>query len=119
MLIVQFYVNIAGSTFLRTCVATLTKDPSQLLVDGLSRFHSLVYSRVSDKLACGSLGMARTHGSMTHPCAHTFNYIPKCIYVIEYRPPSIIGRVYKICALLEQLLLVPKCSPNSQTLVEK
>ena len=24
---------------------------------------------------------------------------------IEYRPPSIIGRVYKICALLGQLLL--------------
>ena len=39
---------------------------------------------------------------------------------IEYRPPSInIGRVYKICVLLGQLLLAPKCSPKSQTLVEK
>ena len=38
---------------------------------------------------------------------------------IEYRPPSIIGRVYKICALLGQLLLAPKCSPKSQNLVEK
>ena len=38
---------------------------------------------------------------------------------IEYRPPSIIGRVYKICALLGQLLLAPKCSPTSQNLVEK
>ena len=37
---------------------------------------------------------------------------------IEYRPPSIIGRVYKICVLLGQLLLAPKCSPKSQTLVE-
>ena len=38
---------------------------------------------------------------------------------IEYRPPSIIGRVYKICALLGQLPLAPKCSPKSQNLVEK
>ena len=38
---------------------------------------------------------------------------------IEYRPPSVIGRVYKICALLGQLLLAPKCSPKSQTLEEK
>ena len=32
---------------------------------------------------------------------------------IEYRPPSIIGRVYKTCVLLGQLLLAPKCSPKS------
>ena len=38
---------------------------------------------------------------------------------IEYRPPSIIGRIYKICVLLGQLLLEPKCSPKLQTLVEK
>ena len=36
---------------------------------------------------------------------------------IKYRPTSIIGRICKIYVSLGQLLLAPKCSSKSQTLV--
>ena len=64
------------------------------------------------------LSLVRMRSKLTKPCDY-----PICADGVEseikYRPPSIIGRVYKICALLGPLLLASKCSPKSQTLVEK
>ena len=55
--------------------------------------------------------------------AHAHNIVSD-VYIrveseIKYRPSFIIGRVYKICALLGQLLLAPKCSPKSTNLGKK
>ena len=69
---------------------------------------------VSDWIYCMSSYVSSSKAAVAKGalCCH-----PHVESEIEYRPPSIIGRVYKICALLEQLLLAPTCSPKAQTLV--